>query len=542
MEELLSVAGLHALAYCERLFYFEEVERIRVADRAVFAGRRLHEEIADELEGEWEHPALESETLGIQGRVDVLRRRDGQLVPYEHKRGRSAGKAGAREAWQSDRVQLGAYALLVEEAYGQDVPEGRVRYHADNVSVRVAIDAALRDEVRAAIARARELRASTERPPITDNERLCARCSLSEVCLPEESRLAADPAFRPVRLLPEHPRGQTLHVTAQGARVGRSGDAITVTDKEGNKTRVPSTGVGQVVLHGFSQISTQALRLCADREIGVHWMTMGGGLVGSLAPTAASAQRHIRQFEFLREPERRHPLAQRLVVAKLQGQLRFLLRATRGRERSASMNLALGQIRKALRATAKAPGTDELLGAEGSGAAAYFQVLPELMNADLDPRLLPAKRTRRPPRDRFSTLLGYAYGMLYRAVVQSIVAVGLHPGFGFYHQPRSSAQPLALDLMELFRVPVVDMAIVAALNRRTFDAEEHFREFPGQVGLSDTGRAALVEVIERRMADSWRHTVVGYSLSYARMLELEARLLEKEWTDEGGLFARFRIR
>jgi len=50
-ESLLTVAGLHALVYCERLFYFEEVERIRVADRAVYAGRRLHQEIEQDIEG-----------------------------------------------------------------------------------------------------------------------------------------------------------------------------------------------------------------------------------------------------------------------------------------------------------------------------------------------------------------------------------------------------------------------------------------------------------------------------------------------------------
>ena len=49
-------------------------------------------------------------------------------------------------------------------------------------------------------------------------------------------------------------------------------------------------------------------------------------------------------------------------------------------------------------------------------------------------------------------------------------------------------------------------------------------------------------MIERRRADSWRHDVVGYSLTYTRMVELEVRLLEKEWMNEGGLFARFRLR
>jgi CRISPR-associated protein Cas1 len=96
--------------------------------------------------------------------------------------------------------------------------------------------------------------------------------------------------------------------------------------------------------------------------------------------------------------------------------------------------------------------------------------------------------------------------------------------------------------MELFRVAIVDMAVMAAINRRTFDPVQDFRLSPGQVLLSDTGRRKVIEVIERRKADEWRHSVVGYSLSYARLIELEVRLLEKEWSGEGGLFAKFRLR
>src|SRR5881394_723972 len=105
MSELLHVHSLHALSYCERLFYLEEVENIRVADAAVFAGRRLHVEIAkEEDDDEWLTLNLESERLGLVGRVDCIRRRDGQIIPYEHKRGRSArSHDNAPDAWPSDR-------------------------------------------------------------------------------------------------------------------------------------------------------------------------------------------------------------------------------------------------------------------------------------------------------------------------------------------------------------------------------------------------------------------------------------------------------
>jgi CRISP-associated protein Cas1 len=544
-DSLISVASLHALAYCERLFYLEEVERLRVADAAVYAGRRLHVEIADDDGAAVERLEFENGELGIRGAVDVLRMRSGELIPYEHKRGKSAGTPGAREAWRSDRIQIGAYSLLVEAAHACTVPEGRVRYHADNVTVRVPIDEQLRDEVRSAIERARVLRESIERPPVTDNDRLCTRCSLAPLCLPEEARLGArnEEDGDLVRLLPQHPDGQTVHVLESGAVVGRSGHQLVIRGREQPDVHCPVAEVGQIVIHGYAQITTQALQLCAERGIGVHWMTFGGNTVGSLAPTLPSAQRHLRQFHALTDAARCLELAKRLVLAKVESQLRYVLRSTQGKDRRGdAIERLADRMRDALRRVSDASSADALLGYEGTGAAAYFEALPFLLSAELGEEFTFDGRNRQPPRDRVNAILSFGYGMLYREVLQAVVAVGLHAGVGFYHRPRSSAHPLALDMMELFRVPIVDMAVVPAINRRTFDPVNDFNVLPGRVLLSDSGRKKVIEVIERRKADTWKHSVVGYSLSYARLIELEVRLLEKEWMGEGGLFAKFRLR
>src|SRR5947207_8392046 len=83
----LRVMSLHALAYCPRLFYLEEVEEIRVADARVYAGRELHASLAADEDGERTQLELADPGLGLVGKVDAIRRRDGKLVPYEHKRG-----------------------------------------------------------------------------------------------------------------------------------------------------------------------------------------------------------------------------------------------------------------------------------------------------------------------------------------------------------------------------------------------------------------------------------------------------------------------
>ncbi|MCW6038666.1 Dna2/Cas4 domain-containing protein, partial [Spirulina subsalsa FACHB-351] len=81
--ETLRVCSLHAFAYCPRLFYLEEVEELYTQDAAVFAGRRLHEGIELEEGEEWQDLYLEDECLGLRGRVDALRSRDGKTIPYE---------------------------------------------------------------------------------------------------------------------------------------------------------------------------------------------------------------------------------------------------------------------------------------------------------------------------------------------------------------------------------------------------------------------------------------------------------------------------
>jgi CRISP-associated protein Cas1 len=587
----LSVHSLHALAYCERLFFLEEVERVRVADQRVYAGRTLHVEIErDEDDDETLTLKLESEKYGLIGKVDCIRRRDGQIIPYEHKRGRPARDAeGKPEAWNSDRLQIIAYSLLVEEQTGRPMLEGRVRYHADNVTVRVSIDEKVRADFEKHLQRARELQVSIERPPVTKNERLCVKCSLAPVCLPEEARLAeslivdgprvsmgstdssenmaglrtstsahtaaSENASTPImRLFPAEDDRKILHVLTNGAKVGRKGDRFEIWSPESDeKDHHPVQGIGQIVLHGFSQISTQALRMCADRNVGVHWVTYGGRYMGAWSSGAGSVQRRIRQYQALTNQDFCIALSKRLVEAKVRGQLSFLLRASResGREIE-DVKESIENIRKLLSPMNRVTGIDSLRGFEGSVGAAYFKALPHLIVEEAGKEMKPKGRNRRPPRDRCNALLSYGYSLLLKDVANAILTVGLDPCLGFYHTPRSQAHPLALDLMELFRVPLVDLPVVASINRRQWDIDEDFQIAGQQVWLSDTGRKKFIQIYERRKADQWKHPVICYSLSYSRHLELEVHLLEKEWTDKPsstdtlavprGLFARMRLR
>ena len=107
-EPPLRVESLHAMKYCERLFYFQEVEQISVADPDVYAGRRLHDDVVpeDDVSPEKRSFQVSSETWGLTGKADAVRKRDGQWIAYEHKKGRCRREAEIGRASCRERVSV----------------------------------------------------------------------------------------------------------------------------------------------------------------------------------------------------------------------------------------------------------------------------------------------------------------------------------------------------------------------------------------------------------------------------------------------------
>lgn len=559
-EPLIRVMALHALKYCERLFYLEEVEEIRVADANVYAGRRLHEK----LDKGTEILTLEiaNEDLGIRGKVDCVRRKSGHLMIYEHKKGRS--KEG-KEAWPGDMLQVLAYCLLLSEHTGEPVQEAHIRYHADNKTIKIPINPgeAIR-EVQAAVTRAHELRNSIERPPVSVPERLCRTCSLAPVCLPEEERFACQDKVKPQRLFPLDDDRRIIHITEQGCSVRKKGEQLIVYFPDENKKpkELPGMAISSLVLHGNIQISTQAIHFCAANEIGVHWLSFGGHYIGGLTP-AGGVQRRNRQYKAFQNSMLKTKLAVRMAHAKVENQLRYFLRATRSRKdsgRTEEVEKKLTVIRGEIKGLSQIHGklesvssdsdiadlnltalTDSIRGHEGMAGRLYFSLLPVVLNLDKEDLLYFDGRNRRPPKDPFNSLLSFGYSLIYKDCVSALIAMGLDPCFGFFHTPRSASYPLALDLMELFRVILWDIPVIGSVNRRQWTRDD-FDITPNQVWLNSDGRRKAIQVYENRKQEKWKHPVLNYSLSYARTLELEARLLEKEWTGTQGLFAQLRLR
>ncbi len=201
--ELLPISGLQHLLFCERQCALIHVEQVWQENVLTVEGRLLHERVdSGEAETRGDRRVvrgvpLRSFRLGLAGRADALelhRVADGaqsgcaltgfsgrwQPFPVEYKRGEP-------KRIDSDRVQLCAQAICIEEMLAVEVSQGALFYNRLRRREEVAFDERLRGLTEDAAARFHRLVASG-RTPVIARAPKCRSCSLLALCMPPSRR------------------------------------------------------------------------------------------------------------------------------------------------------------------------------------------------------------------------------------------------------------------------------------------------------------------------------------------------------------------
>jgi CRISPR-associated protein Cas1 len=590
-QPIMPVRRLNNFVYCPRLFYFQWVENIfqesadtvagSLLHRNVDAPSRLDDEKAKALAENLPEGArlrslrLESEALGIVGVVDLVEGGpDGaQIVDYKKGSARRTSE-GEREAREPESIQVGAYALLLQE-HGVKVSGAVIYYAADKRRVPVEINEALLTKTRQALAEARALAASGRCPPPLKNDPRCLGCSAYPICLPNESlwwararkeaapdpqlgfpfgAASADdlrekilealdfaaesgkgpPTLEPPR--PEHDDGEVLVVQTPGAQIGQRGEQLVVSVKGEEVRKIPGQQVRAIYCYGAIQLTAQAVETCLDLGIDVAYFSPAGRFIGLLRGLPASGVDARRgQYRLFELPGVRLQLAREIIRAKIHNQRVMLMRNGDVPDRVLAL---LAGFRDA---TGSARDLTELLGLEGNAAALYFEQFDSMLKQREDWKFDWRGRNRRPPRDPVNALLSLGYSMLAKELTGVCHAVGLDPFLGFLHQPRYGRPALALDLMEEFRPLVADSVAISLVNRGELGPEDFIKSANGTF-LNDAGRKRFWEAWFRRLDTEVSHPEFEYKMAYRRMLEVQARQLWRFVRGEAAAYHGFTTR
>lgn len=528
--ELVPTRMLNEHVYCPRLAYLEWVDQ-RFVDsgdtaRGSFAHRRVDKPrgdppAPDPQEGERPPSTaveISSERLGIVARIDLLESRGDGVVPVEFKTG--APRQGDSVLWPPEQIQLCAQVLLLRDA-GYRVERAEVWFAGTRTRHDVPIDDELVGQTLAALADLRATAARDEAPPPLVDSPKCPRCSLVGLCLPDELNLLNERSLRsPRRLVAADPAAQPLYATTPGSRVTKRGGRVLLIEDRKEVSSRRLLDVSHVAVFGNVDVSSALLRECFDAGIAVLWFSHGGWFSG-FAQGMPSKNVAVRMRQHRAAAVGAVQLAQAFVSGKIRNQ-RTLLRRHGGSEASRAVD-QLGDLAAKAERTAEPP---SLLGIEGTAARIYFERFSSLLHPReaLGPGPTFDGRNRRPATDPVNALLSFCYAMLIKDCTVALLAAGLDPYVGLYHQPRFGRPALALDLAEEFRPLVGDSVVLTLVNNGEVSAGD-FVARAGGVALTSAGRRRVIACYERRMRTELAHPLFRYRATYRRTLEIQARLL-----------------
>jgi len=546
----IPVRALNQVTYCPRLYYLQYVDCVMPTNEHVEAGKfdhrradapgLAHRTRKDGPTATTRSVKLSSDALGLVGVLDQIEERDGGQWPVETKHGSAPRDADGRPtAWDNDAVQLCAQGLLLEEQSGRPVPGGFQFYAGSRERVAVEFTPALRDQTVAAVALCRELadRPVPPDPLPAELRHRCFGCSLAPVCLPEETLYqigrpaapadaTAPPPAGLTRVIPQADDGAVLYLQEPGSFVGKRSEHLVVSKHGAELVKLPMHAVRQVVVFGNVQVSTQALQTLIENEIPVMYLTGHGKFIGGFQPPPAKNV-GLREAQYRRFADGSEclTLAKAAVRAKLVNQRALLMRSLRADDSRGSDEDAARGIARLLPVLDDVTAVESVFGVEGQGAALYFGEFGRFLRRQPPGRGFDfVARNRRPPKDPVNALLSFAYAMLAKDCFAAVCTVGFDPYKGFFHADRHGKPSLALDLMEEFRPVIADSVVLTLINNEMLTPDD-FLVWRDACQLTDGGRKAFFAAYEQRKATVVTHPVYGYRMTYARMLEVQARML-----------------
>lgn len=548
-DSLIPVRMVNEYAYCPRLFHLMQVEGEWMDNVFTEDGKRVHRRV-DSLDhvlpdadtespgperstsGEGDEPptisrsvTLGSDRLGIIGKLDLVSTVGDEAVPVERKRGRVP--PNEQGSYEPERVQLMAQGLLLRE-HGFRCDHGILYFAASRKRITVPFSPELESRAVYFIEAARQQSRSREFPPPLRDSRKCNGCSLSGICLPDETvslteapRDTAAPEVR--RLYPARPDASPFYVQEQGARLGTEKGVLVVRRESEKLASIRLMDIDHIVLLGNISISPQALHICCEAGIPIVHCSMGHWFYGvSQGITLRNAFNKAAQFAAVQDPARRLVLARQMIFAKIANQRTMLRR--NGRPLRVETLASLQRLARYVEHTA---GIDELMGIEGNAAKDYFGAFSDMLRppgGTLDFQI--DNRNRRPPLDPVNAMLSFGYALLAKECTIALLAVGLEPHWGLYHAPRHGRPALALDLMEEFRPLIVDSAVVTAINTGMVQGGDFTRSKSGCV-MKPHGRKAMIRAFEMRLDQLVTHPQFDYRVSWRSMIRLQARILAR---------------
>lgn len=322
----------------------------------------------------------------------------------------------------------------------------------------------------------------------------------------------------------------TLFVTSQDVYLSLEGENV-VANREGEVVqRYPLHTLQGIVSFSYAGASPALMGACAKKGIAMSFCTPRGKF---LARTTGFTQGNVllrrAQYRVADDPAQSCRVARMMIFGKIFNSRWSIERTSRDhglRVDGQRFSAVSAQLKDLLPQVAEATSPDSLRGLEGTGAAAYFSLLDDMILQGKDTFFF-HERSRRPPLDAFNALLSFAYSLLAGECASALESVGLDAYVGFLHRDRPGRTSLALDLMEELRPCFADRFALTMVNNRILKPSDFDFQESGAVLLTDNGRKTFLKKWQEKKQETLTHPFLEEKIPWGLVPYMQALLLAR---------------
>lgn len=308
-----------------------------------------------------------------------------------------------------------------------------------------------------------------------------------------------------------------LYVSDQGSVIGINAHRVEVKSKDGSIRSIPVETLEVIQVFGNVQLTIQCITTCLMKGITVIFYSTKGRFYGRLiSPSHVNVERQRKQVVLGNDATFCLEFSKRIVNAKIRNQEVILRRYARNHD--IDIESAVLSMHNARKHIPMCENISQLMGYEGIAARDYFKTLGRL----IEPAFFFERKSRRPPKDAFNSLISLGYSILMNEIYGKLEAKGLNPYFGVLHSDKEKHPTLASDFMEEWRAVLSDATAMSLINGHEIHKEDFYQP-DGDEGiyLTTDGFKSFIRKFEGKLQTSSRYLpYVDYSVNFRRAMDL----------------------
>ncbi|UFX82691.1 type I-B CRISPR-associated endonuclease Cas1b [Candidatus Absconditicoccus praedator] len=313
---------------------------------------------------------------------------------------------------------------------------------------------------------------------------------------------------------------KNLYITQSG-QLSRKDNTLFFQNESTQKV-IPIANIEQIFCLGEVSINSKLLNFLTQNMITVHFFNYYGYYSGSYYPREnyVSGKLFVNQVNYYQNTSSRLEIASNIVEGIGNNMISSLRHYQRHHK---NVEKYIHKIQEMLVGIKSKKDINQVLFVEGSLWDVYYNSFKEFLPEEF----VLNKRVKRPPDNPINALISFGNSVLYTYVLTKIYHTQLNPTISYLHEPFQRRFSLALDVSEVFKIPLVYGNIFNMVNRGVLKVEKHFMHDVNYAVLNEEGRRLFLRYWDERVQKTVDHPKLKRKVSYGSLIKFDCYKLIK---------------